>query len=122
MILLLPTSHLFALCGDTVLFGFRAYGAFCVHWECIRFIAGFKILGLTYSLHSSSFFGLPYRILDINPKKELLWSLCPKGPCTQTVDILAPRYPNRDYLKAKVSTIWVHGPLGMGIVFMGHIP
>ena len=24
---------------------------------------------------SSSFLGLPYRILDMNPKKELLWGL-----------------------------------------------
>ena len=29
----------------------------------------------TYRLHSSSFLGLPYRILDTNPKKELLRSL-----------------------------------------------
>ena len=36
----------------------------------------------------------------------------PKGPCTQIVDTLAPKYPNTDYFKAKVSTIWVHGPLG----------
>ena len=36
----------------------------------------------------------------------------PKGPCTQIVDTLAPKYPNRDYFKAKVYTIWVHGPLG----------
>ena len=36
----------------------------------------------------------------------------PEGPCTQIVDKLAPKYPNRDYFKAKVYTIWVHGPLG----------
>ena len=29
----------------------------------------------THRLHSSSFSGLPYRILNRNPKKELLWSL-----------------------------------------------
>ena len=28
-----------------------------------------------YRLHSSSSLGLPYRILNMNPKKELLWSL-----------------------------------------------
>ena len=28
-----------------------------------------------YSPHSSSFVGLPYRILNMNPKKELLWGL-----------------------------------------------
>ena len=34
-------------------------------------------------------------------------------PCTQIVDTLAPKCPNRDYFKAKVSTVWVHGPLGL---------
>ena len=29
----------------------------------------------THRLHSSSFLGLPYRIRNINHKKELLWSL-----------------------------------------------
>ena len=29
----------------------------------------------THRPHSSSFLGLPYRILDVNPKKELLWGL-----------------------------------------------
>ena len=29
----------------------------------------------THRLHSSSFLELPYRILCMNPKKELLWSL-----------------------------------------------
>ena len=29
----------------------------------------------THRLHSSSFWGLPYTILYMNPKKELLWSL-----------------------------------------------
>ena len=43
-------------------------------------VSGFKVseLGLvtlTHRLHSSSFLGLPYRILYMNPKKELLWSL-----------------------------------------------
>ena len=28
----------------------------------------------TQRLHSSSFLGLPYRNLKMNPKKELLWS------------------------------------------------
>ena len=30
---------------------------------------------ITHRLHSSSFWGVPYRILHMNPKKELLWSL-----------------------------------------------
>ena len=33
----------------------------------------------------------------------------PKGPCTQIIDTLAPKYPNRDYFKANVYTIWAHG-------------
>ena len=32
-------------------------------------------LEVTQRLHSSSFLGLPYRILNMNPKKELLLSL-----------------------------------------------
>ena len=37
----------------------------------------------------------------------------PEGPCTQIVDTLALKYLNRDYFKAKVYIIWVHGPLGI---------
>ena len=33
------------------------------------------IWGFTHGLHSSSFLGLPYRIRNMNHKKELLWSL-----------------------------------------------
>ena len=36
----------------------------------------------------------------------------PKGPCTQIVYTLAAKYPNRDYFKAKVCLLGVHGPLG----------
>ena len=32
-------------------------------------------MGLTHRPQSSSFLGLPYRILNMNPKKELLWGL-----------------------------------------------
>ena len=32
-------------------------------------------LPVTQRLPSSSFLGLPYRSLNMNPKKELLWSL-----------------------------------------------
>ena len=35
-----------------------------------------------------------------------------EGPCAQTIDTLAQKYPNKDYFKAKVSTFWIHGPLG----------
>ena len=34
----------------------------------------------------------------------------PKGPRTQIVETLTPKYPNRDYFKTKVSTISVHEP------------
>ena len=33
-----------------------------------------------------------------------------EGPRTQIADTLVPRYPNRDYFKAKVFTVRVHGP------------
>ena len=36
----------------------------------------------------------------------------PRGPCTQIVYTLAPKCLYRDYFRAKVSTIWAHGPLG----------
>ena len=36
----------------------------------------------------------------------------PKGPCAQIVYTLALKCLYRDYIKAKVDTIWVHGPLG----------
>ena len=35
----------------------------------------------------------------------------PKGSCTQIAYTLAPKYPYRDYIKAKVYTICAHGPL-----------
>ena len=38
----------------------------------------------------------------------------PKGPCTQIVYTLAPMYLYREYFKANVYTIQVHGPLGIG--------
>ena len=38
--------------------------------------------------------------------------LSPKGPCTQIVYTLGSMYLHRDYFKANVYTIWVHGPSG----------
>ena len=35
----------------------------------------FRVGDSTHRLHSSSFLGAPYRILNMNHKKELLWSL-----------------------------------------------
>ena len=32
-------------------------------------------IGATHRPQSSSFLGLPYRILNMNPKRELLWGL-----------------------------------------------
>ena len=40
-----------------------------------------------------------------HPKPE-----CLKSPCAQIVDTLGPMYLCREYFKAKVCTIWVHGP------------
>ena len=40
----------------------------------------------------------------------------PKGPCTQIVYTLGPMYLHREYFKANVYTIWVHGPLGKAVV------
>ena len=31
----------------------------------------------------------------------------PRGPCTHIVYTLAPKYPYRDYFKARVYTVWV---------------
>ena len=53
------------------------------------------------------------------PAITLLIRLHPKGPCTQIVYTFAPKYLNRDYCKAKVYTIWVHGPLGSGCMIYG---
>ena len=41
----------------------------------------------TQRLHGSSFLGLPYRILNMNPKKELLWSLIRAGSSSCTWDL-----------------------------------
>ena len=35
----------------------------------------------------------------------------PMGPCTQIEYTQAPKYLYREYFKAKVDAIWVHGPL-----------
>ena len=37
----------------------------------------------------------------------------PKGPCAQIANTLALKYLYRAYFKAKVYTIWVHGPLNL---------
>ena len=46
-------------------------------WGLWGFRASLKLLEVvhTHRLRSSSFLGLPYRILYMNPQKELLWSL-----------------------------------------------
>ena len=48
---------------------------------------------LTHRLHSSSFLGLPYGMLNMNPKKELLWSLW-VGPISSLdwVQVLRPGF------------------------------
>ena len=42
----------------------------------------------------------------------------PEGPCAQIVCPVGPKYLYRDYFKAQVYTIWVHGPLG---ALLGHV-
>ena len=37
-------------------------------------IGGLRVIIAIQRLHGSSFLGLPYRVLNMNPKKELLWS------------------------------------------------
>ena len=51
-----------------------------------------EIVGCAQRLHSS-FLGLPYRILYMNPKKELLWSLCvgSLGPTPLMHESLEPK-------------------------------
>ena len=47
--------------------------------------------------------------------------LYPESPCTQIVYTLGPMYLYREYFKAKVYTIRVHGPLGIAAVGQGHL-
>ena len=50
-------------------------------YDCKALSRSFALIGLAGGrrddsfTHSGSFLGLPYRILYMNPKKELLWSL-----------------------------------------------
>ena len=37
----------------------------------------------------------------------------PKGPCAQIAYTLGPMHLQREYFKAKVCALWVHGPLGV---------
>ena len=53
-----------------------------------------------------------FEMYSVGLSSELVPALFPKGPCTLIVDSLAPKYLYRDYFKAKVYPIWVHGPVG----------
>ena len=55
--------------------------------------------------------GGPIRVTKtVVPVLNQGWSCSsPKGPRTQIVHTLAPKYLYRDYFKAKVSILWVHG-------------
>ena len=46
---------------------------------CRRSEVAQRTLSHTHRLHSSSLLGLPYRVLNMNPQIELLWSLCVAG-------------------------------------------
>ena len=50
--------------------------------------------------------------LKMHAERKATKHCSPKGPCTQIVSTLALRYLYRDYIKAKVYAIWVHGILG----------
>ena len=50
----------------------RARGAESASWLIARASLN---LAFTHRPQSSSFLGLPYRILNMNPQKELLWGL-----------------------------------------------
>ena len=57
----------------------------------------------------------PDKILQSRKKRNAhlgCLHMYPKGPCTQ-ICTLAPMYLYRNYLKAKVYTIWVHEPIGV---------
>ena len=57
--------------------GLRSFGfsrVLQLHGKGFFVDSGFRVQG-THRLLSSSFLGLPYRILNMNPKKELLRSL-----------------------------------------------
>ena len=56
--------------------------------------------------------GIPGALMVQVPNYHILSQLIPKGPCTQIAYTLAPKHLYRDYFKAKVYTVWVHGPLG----------
>ena len=62
----------------------------CTRWE---FLQGFGVSRIM-RIHELQ--------NNVGPKVFVYF---PKGPCTQIVDTLAPKYPNRDYFTAKVSTI-----------------
>ena len=94
--------------------GFRK--AFVCLLEAWHFL-GFGLQGLcsgfdeqyTHRPQSSSFLGLPYRILNMNPKKELFWSLWVGTAIWVVGKIMVPlgsrllygtyylRYPKRDH-------------------------
>ena len=48
--------------------------------------------------HSSSFLALPYRILYMNPKKELLWGLW-----------VSPKQEPKRFMKYRKASVWVSG-------------
>ena len=49
-------------------------GEFWGPYSAKGYVTGARLKASTHRLQSSSFLGLPYRILNINHKKELLWS------------------------------------------------
>ena len=58
--------------AETIYLVLAMYGNLTPTYCCI---SDFGFRASTHRLQSSSFLGLPYRILNMNPQKEQLWSL-----------------------------------------------
>ena len=77
----------------------------CAHvWHCCWTHAGGSLS--LVQCRPGSFSGVALRA------KVAISVINPKGPCTQIVYTLPLKYSPYRYFWAKVSTIWVHGPLG----------
>ena len=72
-------------------------------------MSGIKVLGQLPSLDPNR--ANTSESTPVSFCKPALFRCSPKGPCTPRVDTEAPKHPCRDYFKAKVYTICVHGPL-----------
>ena len=77
-------------------------------WAYTLVVAGFGAYGATHRPQSSSFLGFPYRILNMNPKKELLWGLWLTGLQRNSSRFVVKGLESR----ASVASVWDFGYLG----------